>query len=588
MNDIVFTAQKINKLTLKNRVIMTAMHLGYEFEKEKQFYSQCAEGGVAAITTVMGVIPFGAYSNMLCASEKTGEKLLELSKTIHSFDSKLFVQLFCAGRNGRKGIMAEPELEPLAPSSIPSKIYKCVPKAMTEVDIQDTISAFGNSAKLCKENGVDAVEISCSAGYLLSQFLSPITNKRQDKYGGDAKKRMKFPLEVINKVREAVGDDFPIILRISGGDMIGGYDIDYMKELIKEIPKGQIDAVNVTGGWHESSIPQIDMHLPKGGFAYLANQIKQITDLPIIACNRINDGETIQNILSKEMADFVGCARAHLADPNFVNKIKNNIPYRKCIACNKGCIENILKMNEVQCVMNPVNDLRDLLKNNSEKRKLLVIGAGPAGLESGKFLALKGNDVTICTDQGEVGGLVNLAAIPPGKQDMGALIDSLLYDLKKLNVKIKLSTLIDEDYLKNNRFDKIIVATGSLPIDIHLGKENVYTADEILSQKFDGKPEKNYGSIAIVGGGLVGVETAKFIASKDGFAKITILEMMDTIGKEYRSTRFLEINDLKEKNICMITGAQVTLYKDGILYYKNDDGTSKIKADSVVMALGNF
>ncbi|MEG1067116.1 MAG: FAD-dependent oxidoreductase [Anaerovoracaceae bacterium] len=608
MENIIFTSHKIKNLDLKNRVIMTAMHLGYSFEKEQNFYIQRAKGGVAAITTVMGVAPVGAYDNMLCADNETGDKLNSLSNALHEYDTKLIVQLFCAGRNGKKGIMYDHELEPIAPSPVESKIYKYPPREMTKDDIDYIIETFGYSAKLCKENGVDAVEISCSAGYLLSQFLSPLTNLRNDEYGGTNENRMKFPIEVLKKVREKVGNNFPIILRISGSDMLGGYDIDYMKNFIKAIPDGLFDAVNVTGGWHESSIPQIDVHLPKGGWAILASQIKSVTRVPVIACNRINDRETAEAILTKGMADFVGCARAHLADAEFVNKIKNNIPYTKCVGCNKGCIEPILKMKEVQCVMNPITELNQT-KNDIKPRNILVIGAGPAGLTCGKYLAMIGHKVSICTDNHQAGGLVNLACIPPGKQDVYALIESLIYDLGTMNIHVKTNTRVDKNYLVANKFDQVVVATGSTPIDIGLGKENVYTADEILTGDHLLLSKVLKGSIAIIGGGLVGVETAKHLIDKTyvtdkifdvirlydkdnkcgsfySYPKISILEMKDSIGKEFGSTRFLEMKELKEKQVNLLANAKVTRYEGGRIYYDSEEGSKCVEADSVIMALG--
>ena len=251
INKIAFMPSRINQMTLKNRIIMTAMHLGYEYEKEKAFYVERAKGGTAAITTVMGVTPEGTYKNMLLAGDEGGRKLQDLSATLHNYDCKLFVQLFCAGRNGAKGQMAEEDLEPMAPSSVPSQIYKYPPREMTQQDINQTIKAFGRAAKLCVQNNVDAIEVSCSAGYLLSQFLSPITNLRRDQYGGNEEKRMRFPIDVLKEIREEVGSQYPVILRISGSDMIGGYDLEYMQEFVKAIPEGLIDAVNVTGGWHE-------------------------------------------------------------------------------------------------------------------------------------------------------------------------------------------------------------------------------------------------------------------------------------------------------------------------------------------------
>lgn len=607
--DIIFEPGSINKMMLKNRVIMTAMHLGYEFEKEKAFYIERAKGGTAAITTVVGVRPEGTYRNMLCAGEETGKKLKNLASALHSYDCKLIVQLFCAGRNGAKGMMAEPDLEPMAPSCVKSGIYKYLPKEMTLRDIDDTIDAFGKAAVLCREKGVDAVEVSCSAGYLLSQFLSPITNLRRDAYGGSEEKRMAFPIQVLEKIRSQVGMNYPVILRISGSDMIGGYDITYMQEFIRAIPCGLIDAVNVTGGWHESSVPQIDAHLPKGGWAILASQIKKVTDLPVIACNRINDRETIEGVLTKGLADFVGCARAHLADARFVERIKEGRPYIKCIGCNKGCIEPILKMKEVQCVMNPVVCGLDNVKRAEKRQNVLVIGSGPAGLMSAKIMAVKGHKVTVCTEEEKAGGLVNLACLPPGKNDIHGLIDTLIQDLEELHATIEYNQFVDQKYLEEHDFDFVVVATGSSPVKLPLGEDAVYTADQVLTADSQTLSKILKGKTAIIGGGLVGIETALFLIAQSyiseeilrvietynsgerygnlySYPDIAILEMEEKIGRELGSTRFLVKKELKDKSVKTLTSAKAIRYENGKLYYESDGERRLLDADTVIMALG--
>lgn len=607
--DVIFTPGRINKMVLKNRIIMTAMHLGYEFEKEKKFYLERAKGGTAAITTVVGVTPEGTYRNMLGASEETGRKLKCLASALCEYDCKLIVQLFCAGRNGAKGLMAQPELVPLAPSCVESAIYKYPPKEMTERDIEETIAAFGRTAALCRESGADAVEVSCSAGYLLSEFLSPLTNLRRDAYGGSDETRMRFPILVLEKIRSSIGKDYPVILRISGSDMIGGYDISYMQQFIKAIPQGLIDGINVTGGWHESSLPQIDVHLPKGGWAILASQIKQVTELPVIACNRINDRETAEAVLTKGMADFVGCARAHLADAQFVNKIKEGKPYVKCIGCNKGCIEPILKMKEVQCVMNPVVSGLAELPLTENGKKVLIVGSGPAGLMSAKIMAAKGHRVTVCTKDDHAGGLVNLASLPPGKSDLRSLIDVLLWDLEKLGAELKYGQTVDQAYLGEHDFDFVVVATGSTPVTLNLGTDSVYTADQVLTASPQLLTKLRSGKTVIIGGGLVGIETALFLIAQSyvspeilkvteayqaemacgtlySYPDITIMEMDGKIGRELGSTRFLVKKELKEKCVKTYTGAKAIGCEDRLLRYESGGELKSVEADAVIMALG--
>ena len=258
----------------------------------------------------------------------------------------------------------------------PSVIYKETPEELTIDKIAEITEDFGRAARVCAEAGVDAVEISCSAGYLLSEFLSDLTNLRKDIYGGSPENKMRFPLEVIRKVRTSVGADYPVLLRVSGSDMLGGYGIDLTVKLALEAEK-YIDAVNVTGGWHESRIPQISMHVPEGCFAFLAREVKRAVKIPVIACNRINNKDTAEEILNKGYADFAGCCRAFLVDSEFGNKIRTGKQYRKCIGCNR-CIERVLKGEQVTCTFNPSVGKEYLVRKEhpGKGKRVLVIGGG--------------------------------------------------------------------------------------------------------------------------------------------------------------------------------------------------------------------
>lgn len=610
VNDIIFTPGKIGNMALKNRIIMSAMHLGYGFQQLEDFYIKRAKGGVSAVTLVAGVTPEGTYRNMILLDEQNMKNIQRLACKLHQYDCKLIIQLFCAGRNGRKGELYDEAAEPLAPSPIPSPIYKYVPREMDEKDIRKTVEHFGQAARRCMESGVDCVEISCSAGYLLSQFISTLTNKREDNYGGDFNNRIRFPLEVIAAVRKQTENKIAVLLRISGGDMLGGYDLADMKEFVRVIPEGLIDGINVTGGWHESKMPQIDTHLPKGGWAILASQIKRVTKLPVIACNRINDEETIYGILSKSMADFVGCARGNLVDCELVNKIKEQKPYVKCIGCNKGCIERIIKMKPVECVLNP-----EITISNSEtqrNKKVLVIGGGPAGLTSAKELAQVGNRVTLCTDQRKLGGHVNLASKPSEKKDLHSLIDSLSQDLISLGVKIVTDNKVMAEDILDDYFDYdfVVVATGGKPRRLGINNANIIPAEEILLADGNTIQQMVSKEVVIVGGGLVGMETAKYIVentllseeilrvienyNQDGrlgsfyqYPHITIVEQDEIIGREYGGTRRFFLADLKKYHVKFVTNSTVTAYDGSVLSLRQQSGSKvKIKADIVIEAIG--
>jgi 2,4-dienoyl-CoA reductase (NADPH2) len=324
-------------------------------EKEAEFLVSCAAGGAAAVTIVAGVSPRGVFYNCILADEAHTEYLKGLSDAVRARGSHLIVQLFHSGRNAKQENLYDPALPPLAPSPIPSPLYKQLPEEMTAVDIAEAKRQFVDAALVCKEAGVGAIEINCTAGYLLTEFISPLTNLRTDKYGGSLENRLRFPSEVIKDVRAAVGQDYSVMIRVSGTDLLGGYEVEDVIALLEGVrnPDGShpIDLVCVTGGWHESKIPQISADVEPGSFTYLAREIKDGTGLPAVACNRINDGEIAERVLARGDGDFVGIARGFLADPDFANKLQHGEKINRCIACNQ-CIKQVLRVQEIHCTVN--------------------------------------------------------------------------------------------------------------------------------------------------------------------------------------------------------------------------------------------
>mgnify|MGYP000071336330 CR=1 FL=1 len=301
-NRILYTPAKIGTMELKNRWIMLAMHTGYAqkdggfSKRDYAFYRERAVGGMAAITLVGAVNEEAEQEHMHRLDRpELAEGLKKVCDVIHEADTKVIVQLFHAGRNKRT--TDEQPIMPVAPSAVPSPIYRTMPRVMSEDDIQRTIADFANAAKHCRDCGADAVEVSVSAGYLLSQFLSPLVNQRTDAWGGDSDARMRFPTAALIAIREAVGKQYPILIKISGGDMLGGYDLQYMADFINQLPAGTVNGVTVTGGWHEAPVPQISYHAKPGAFSYLARQIREKSGLPVIACNRIHTEDVAEQIL---------------------------------------------------------------------------------------------------------------------------------------------------------------------------------------------------------------------------------------------------------------------------------------------------
>jgi 2,4-dienoyl-CoA reductase (NADPH2) len=599
-------------MVLENRIIMTAIHTGFSMERETAFLEKRVKGGAAAVTAVMGVSPTGAFANMSVLAPENREHLRSMAAAIHKGSGKLIVQLFHCGRNAKLGWLADPEAHPVAPSPIPSPIYKETPRELTADEIRETVLDFGQAAALCREAGVDAVEISCSAGYLLTQFFSPLTNKRTDEYGGDAENRMRFPLEVIREVRSAVGTGYPVILRVSAADMLGGYGIKDTVAFVKRAGES-IDAVNVTGGWHESEVPQISMQLPEGGFAFLAGEVKRNVSIPVIACNRINSKETAEMIIEQGYADFAGCARAFLTDSDFINKMKQGIPYRRCIACNKECVEKVLKMKEAGCVFNPeAGRETEAAVKRDKPRKILVAGGGPAGIEAALQFAKRGDKVQLCTNEAMIGGLLHIAAKTPYKETIARNIKAMRGELERYKVKVKCGSYVDQSCIERYDPDLVIVATGSVPMQIPVpgvNQRHVYTAQQVLKigDSFEALTGKR--KILIVGGGSVGMETALYLAKKSKLTEagrkfvsdfagkqiaedlscgsdITIVEMTGKMGADLGGLRRIMVKELASYGVEMLTNTRVeeisekeaVLNKEGAVFFR--------EADLVILAAG--
>lgn len=607
-----FMKGRIGRMVLNNRIIMTALHTGFSMEKETAFLERRAKGGAAAVTAVMGVSREGSYYNMNVLEPGNQGHLAEMSRAIHNQSGKLLIQLFHAGRNGSLGTMADPDLCPVAPSPIPSPIYKEIPRELSAAEIEEIVKDFGRAAELCKNAGADGVEISCSAGYLLSQFFSPFTNKRSDEYGGNLENRMRFPVSVVKEVRRAVGGDYPVILRVSAGDMLGGYGIRDTVTLIQKTEE-YLDAVNVTGGWHESAVPQISMHLPEGGFAYLAGEVRRNVGIPVIACNRINNEETAAEIIEQGHADFVGCARAFLADCDFADRLKRGMPYRRCIGCNKGCIEKILKMQEVSCIFNPETGKETEPAIFREPgRKTMVVGGGPAGIEAALQCAKCGDSVLLCTEDDMIGGLLHAAAKAPYKETIARNIKAMRAELEQRHVRVKCGVYVDPACVEKEKPEFIIVATGSkaiVPPIPGAERSHVLTAQQVLEAGDTQAAAYRKGKILIVGGGSVGLETALYLTKKSKLAEsarrfladfadadarktlqcdsdITVVEMTGKMGSDLGGLRRIMLQQLERYGIELITEAKLEEIREKDVVLRINDSVIFREAHTVILAAG--
>ncbi len=623
MTDILFEPIVINRCTVKNRIFLPAMHLGMavDFHVTDQitsFYAQRAEGGAGMICAGFATVDdlSGNTQNIGAHDDAFIPGLKKLARAIQSNGALACLQLNHAGRynfsfflGGRK---------PVAPSAVASRMTRETPQEMTLQDIQNTVEAFAAAALRVKKAGFDAVEILSGTGYLISEFLSPLTNQRTDEYGGSFKNRTRFGIEVMDAVRDAVGPDFPLIVRMNGNDfMPGGNTRQELIEYAGLLSSGPADALCINVGWHEARVPQIVTSVPRGAFAYLARGIKETVDVPVIASHRINDPATARDLIENGLCDMVAMGRSLIADPFLPLKTlsgkEQDIVH--CIGCAQGCFDNLFKLKHVECLCNPMAgyEYQEQPGKADHRRKVMVAGAGPAGMAAAIAAHDAGHDVVLYEKSGRSGGQLHLAGAPPGRADFSRFAKDLARQVACRDIQVLTEQQVDAKLVKSVSPDHLIIATGATPLipDIPgIELPIVATAWEILS---GARPAGS--RVVIVGGGAAGVETALFLAEKGtlsaemvkfllvnqaeepdtlfqlatkGTKTVTLVEMQKKIGTDIgKSTKWGMMQDLDRYGVHTITGATVSGINPGGVDVEQDGHSTGIPADTVVIAAGS-
>jgi len=618
-----FSPIKINNMTLKNRIVMTAMHLAYTpkgevTERLIDFYAMRARGGVGLV--IVGGCPvdeYGGMPSMISIYDDCYIPGLErLTHAVKSCGAKIAAQLYQAGRYTHSSMIGG--RKPFSSSAVRSKLTGETPRALELEEIPGVQDSFAEAALRAKRAGFDAVEILGSAGYLISQFLSPVTNLREDEYGGPLENRMRFGLEIIRKVRKAVGTGYPLFVRVAGNDFMEGGNTNREARLFAiEAEKAGADLFNVTGGWHETRVPQLTMCVPRQGYVYLAQGIKSVVSVPVLASNRINDPCTGEEILRNGAADMVTMARGLLADPDLPNKAregKSRLIYH-CVACNQGCFDSIFQGRPATCLVNPIAGREEefTFQPAPDPKKILVIGGGPAGMKAACTASERGHDVTLIEKEGRLGGQLLLNRLIPGREEMETVAVDLINNLKARNVEIILGKEADGRLIREINSDAVVVATGARPVlpDIPgIAGQNVVQAWDLLDGRA-GTGER----VVIVGGNAVGLETALYLANQGtlssealhflmanraesietltellnrGIKEVTVVEMTKKAGNDIGlTTRWTVTGELKRLGVRVITETRAVGITPEGLEIERKGGIDLLAADTIVIAAGS-
>ncbi|MEB3299273.1 MAG: NADPH-dependent 2,4-dienoyl-CoA reductase [Candidatus Sericytochromatia bacterium] len=502
-------------LKLRNRVVMGSMHTGLEdrvrdFPRLAAYYAARARGQVGLIVTggfapnVEGwLTPFG--SRLATRSAVRHHRML--TQAVHDEGGRLALQILHAGRYGHSPLA-------VAPSRVKAPISSFTPRALSEAGIQRQIRAFARCASLAREAGYDGVEIMGSEGYFLNQFLVTRTNRRTDRWGGTYENRMRLPVEVVRKVREATGPDFLIIYRISVLDLVpDGSTWEEVAQLARAVEAAGANVLNTGIGWHEARIPTIATSVPRAAFAWLGQRLKQEVGIPVCVSNRINDPAVAESILATGQGDLVSLARPLLADPDFVAKAVVGRPERinTCIACNQACLDHIFSGKQASCLVNPLacRETERVSRPAPQPRRVAVVGAGPAGMACAATLAERGHDVTMFEAADTLGGQLRMACRIPGKEEYAQTLRYFAHRLEDAGVKQRMGVTVTAEELRSGGYDEIVLATGVRPRSPGIpGEEapHVMTYADVLEH------ERPVGTrVAIVGSGGIGVDVAVFL-----------------------------------------------------------------------------
>lgn len=586
-----FDELQIGSMTLKNRTFMAPMSLGYGDQtgiptlQEQAYWIERAKGEAGCIITdATSVDPNTPYlGNTLCF--RSEESILEYKKftdKIHAYGTKIIPQITHPGPESISSFFG---VTPISSSGYLNSMYQQTRELKIE-EIPNIISMYANTSYQAKQAGFDGIELHCAHGYmLLGSFLSPLKNKRTDEYGGDLMRRARLLFEVVEAIKLKCGDDFPIILRISGSEKIpGGNTIEDTLQLIPELEKRGVDAFEVSGG-SQYELPNKIM--PSHGEECATNlkealRIKEISHVPVLLVGKINDAKLARSLVEEDKVDGIVLGRALLADPDFVKKTKEDkdAQIAPCTGCLAGCVGQQTKRLCGTCVINPFcgHEMEMKIEPSTSNKKVMIVGGGIGGLSAARMCSLRGLDIEVFEKSGVLGGQINLASKITPKKEMHKWIDYLESECQRLQIPVHLNHEVKVSDVHD--FDVVLVCNGSIP---NRPNENACTAHDILGDKVD-----VHGNILVVGGGMVGVEASEYICEKHSDAHVTILEMKKNIDDgESPANLVSTMTRIQSLPIKALTETKLISVEDGVKVEKGGEIQNLGKFDFIVYATGS-